>query len=106
MPYSFSPFSTFIASIASGRGRPPRMRTPLQTYNQQAVLTRMTVSGYTYSISKAKANVSAVGISSGLIGEPGVSGELAAAEEVDDSSSRFMEVNSFLAVSIFSAKVL
>jgi len=81
IPYSFSPFNTFMASMASGIGRPPRTRTP--------------------SISKANAKESADGTSGGVIGEPGVAGE---PDEVEPSSSRFMALSSFLAVSIEAAK--
>ena len=74
-----------MASIASGMGLPPLMRTP--------------------SISKAKANESAVGSSDGVRGVPGVAGELAEAEPSDmASSSRFMAASSFLAVSMEAAK--
>jgi len=73
-----------MASIASGIGRPPLISTP--------------------SISKAKAKVSALGISGGvLMGVPGVSGE--ASEGEGEESSRFMEASSFLAVSIADAKL-
>ena len=47
-PYSFWPFNTFIASIASGIGLPPRMRTP--------------------SISNAYAKLSVVVVSGGVLG--------------------------------------
>ena len=83
IPYSFSPLSTFIASTASGMGRPPRIKTP--------------------SISKAKAKESAVGTSAGVMGELGVSGELDVGESIL-SSSRLMAANSFLAVSREAAK--
>ena len=83
-PYSFSPFNTLIASIASGIGLPPLMSTP--------------------SISKAKAKESAVGTSAGVIGDPGVAGELEAGESPTASSSRFIAFSSFLAVSIEAAK--
>jgi hypothetical protein len=82
IPYSFSPFSTFIASMASGIGLPPRINTP--------------------SISKAKAKESAVGRSAaGVRGEAGVlgvSGELDVGEIIA-SSSRSISASSFLAVS-------
>lgn len=82
-PYSFSPFRSFIASIASGIGLPPLISTP--------------------SISKAKAKVSALGISGGvLIGVPGVSGELS---EGEAESSKFMEASSLRAVSMALAKL-
>lgn len=83
MPHSFSPFNIFIASMASGSGLPPRIRTP--------------------SISNAKAKLSAVGISAGVIGEPGVSGVLADGE-IKGSSSKFMVDNSCLALAIEAAK--
>jgi hypothetical protein len=63
IPYLFSPLRTFIASMASGMGRPPRMSTP--------------------SISKAKAKLSATTSSEtgGVMGESvvdaGVHGEAA-----------------------------
>lgn len=83
-PYSFSPFNSFMASMASGIGRPPLMSTP--------------------SISKAKAKVSALGISGGVqMGVPGVSGDDSEGEE--EESSRFMEASSFRAVSIAVAKL-
>lgn len=84
IPYSFSPFNTLIASIASGIGRPPLISTP--------------------SISKAKANESAVGMSAGVTGDPGVSGELGMGDSSTTSSSRFIAFSSFLAVSIEAAK--
>jgi hypothetical protein len=109
IPYSFSPFSTFIASTASGIGFPPRTKTP--------------------SISKAKAKASVVRTSAGVKGEPDVSGELDVSGEVaisgeldvsgeldisgelDDgesisSSSRPIAANSLLAVSSEAAKLL
>jgi hypothetical protein len=83
IPYSFSPFSIRIALMASGIGRPPLIRTP--------------------SISNANANVSAEGVSAGVIGEAGVAGELEEVKRV--SSSRFKLANSLLAVSIEAANV-
>jgi hypothetical protein len=84
-PYLFSPFSTFIASTASGIGLPPRTKTP--------------------SISKAKAKESVVGMSTGVMGEPGVSRELDVRESIA-SSSRSIAASSFLAVSSEAAKPL
>lgn len=69
--------------MASGIGRPPLIRTP--------------------SISKANANESAVGISAGVTGEPGVSGVLEVGE-IRASSSRSMEASSLRAVSNEAAK--
>lgn len=61
MPNSFSPLSTFMASTASGMGRPPRMRTP--------------------SMSKAKAKLSAtsgsvMGVRGAVMGDTGLGGVL------------------------------
>ncbi len=72
-----------MASMASGIGLPPRINTP--------------------SISKAKANESAVGRSAGVKGEPGVSGVLAVGD-ARASSSRFISASSFLAVCKEAAK--
>jgi hypothetical protein len=110
IPYSFSPFSTFIASIASGIGLPPRTKTP------------------SISKAKAKAKESVVRTSAGVMGEiddPGVlkdsgvlddSGELDVSGELDDSgeldvgesiapSLRPIAANSLLAVSSEAAKL-
>ena len=48
MPHGFWPLRTFIASIASGMGRPPRIKTP--------------------SMSKANANLSVTRVSGGVAG--------------------------------------
>jgi hypothetical protein len=108
IPYSFSPFSTFIASTASGIGLPPRTKTP--------------------SISKAKAKESVVRTSAGAMGEIDDSGVLDVSGELDDSgeldisgvldvsgepdvgesispSSRPIAANSLLAVSREAAKL-
>jgi len=88
IPYSFSPFNTFMTSTAFGMGLPPRIKTP--------------------SMSKAKANESAVGMSAGVAGDtgvPGVSGELDVGESIA-SSSRSIATSSFLAVSSEAAKPL
>jgi len=82
MSYSFSAFKTFIASMASGIGLPPRMRTP--------------------SMSKAKANEFVVGIYTEVRGEADVSGELVVGGSA--ASSRFIAFTLFLAVSIEAAK--
>jgi hypothetical protein len=95
-PYSFSLFSTFIASITSGIGLPPRTKTP--------------------SISKAKAKESVVRTSAGVMGKIDGSGELDVSGVLDDSgeldvgesiasSSRPIAANSLLAVSSEAAKL-
>ena len=90
IPYSFSPFSTFIASTASGMGLPPRTKTP--------------------SISNAKAKESVVRTSAGVMGEIGGSGVLDVSGELDigesiSLSSRPIAANSLLAVSSEAAKL-
>lgn len=86
MPYSFSPLSILIASIASGIGRPPRMRTP--------------------SISKANANVSADSVSPGVTGDLGELGVLAVGVMAGSSRvvSRFLVKSSSLAWEMEAAK--
>jgi len=69
--------------MASGKGRPPLIRTP--------------------SISNAKAKLSAVGISAGVPGDRGVMGESSTGD--GRSSSRFIVESSIRAFAMEAAKV-